>query len=820
MKMPLLLLPSQVGFAFTGPAVAARMIGVALVLGVTGSLNAQTGQTNSPAPTSGKVLKWDQQPALAAPTNVFYGWNEPSVLYQQLAADDWVCSTPNPVTTIRWWGSFSGWMSNDPTAVLPFDFRVDFWKDQPKGVDTYFSHPLSLIQEIVIPAWNLNWSCAGQDYDPRTGTFESCFLFEQALDPTNWFYQNPMQGTNIYWISISADYGTVSPPYPFGWKTLPRSTNSVAPDAAVDIYNPNVPFVGATYVSGNPITWPTTNDLWDLAFELDTNPPSATAKWMQLPDLTTTGLDVDATRGLQTNSSFLLADDFLCVTSGYITNITIWGSWTNDVWPKNLQGYPDPTNVSFLLSIHADIPASNSPTTYSMPGTNLWCREVYASNFVHYVSSYSQEGWMNPSTNSYYWPADQECHEYDIHLDEGPWFYQDGTVTNPKVFWLNVQARTTLTNDPARFGWKTSFTNWNDAAVWVNATNEPIPVPGNWNMLSYPPGHPRFPTNIGLAFQITTMPPAPVKWSQPPVVATNPGNWYNGWNEPSVYGNYILYTNIVADDWLCTNSRPVTDFHWWGSFLGWPYTNWINVQLPDAFHLAIWTDVPTNANNPFSHPGEVIWTNIVSLGDPNLQITGVGYDLDPRTSCLNAEACFKFDYSLPSTNLWFPQSPGTNIYWLSIAAIYNGGYSGPSPFGWKTRPHTTPPPDDAVRVFTPSAPMLYNTYYYGQPIEFPSGTGWDMAFQLTTCQQYPLTNTVFTNIIVTNFTAGLRRVTMKWNAQAGEVYQLQQTVQLGNPAIPWTDLGDLVIGPACTIVLTNTMDMQHFYRLCLPDICP
>ena len=70
------------------------------------------------AQTSGKVIKWDQPPALAAPTNVFYGWNEESVYNLRVAADDWVCTTTNPVKKIRWWGSFIGWQSSDARPVL------------------------------------------------------------------------------------------------------------------------------------------------------------------------------------------------------------------------------------------------------------------------------------------------------------------------------------------------------------------------------------------------------------------------------------------------------------------------------------------------------------------------------------------------------------------------------------------------------------------------------------------------------------------------------------------------------------------------------
>src|SRR5690349_15089568 len=62
------------------------------------------------------------------------------------------------------------------------------------------------------------------------------------------------------------------------------------------------------------------------------------AKWIQLPDLNPTGLDVLDT--LQANGAAapqwkILADDFLCTQSGPIRDIHIWGSWLNNVLPTN-----------------------------------------------------------------------------------------------------------------------------------------------------------------------------------------------------------------------------------------------------------------------------------------------------------------------------------------------------------------------------------------------------------------------------------------------------------------------------------------------------
>jgi len=57
----------------------------------------------------------------------------------------------------------------------------------------------------------------------------------------------------------------------------------------------------------------------------------SSTKWEQLPDLSLTGMDVDATfKPAAPDNMLLLADDFLCSETGYITDIHIWGSWIND----------------------------------------------------------------------------------------------------------------------------------------------------------------------------------------------------------------------------------------------------------------------------------------------------------------------------------------------------------------------------------------------------------------------------------------------------------------------------------------------------------
>ena len=243
-----------------------------------------------------------------------------------------------------------------------------------------------------------------------------------------------------------------------------------------------------------------------------------------------------------------------------------------------------------------------------------------------------------------------------------------------------------------------------------------------------------------------------VKWSQKPdVINSEDPKLIRGWDEPSNY----YWRPIVADDWQCTDERPVTDIHWWGSFLGWsqPYPPPV---VPQAFHIGIWTDVPAGVDQTWSHPGILIWEHYCDKWVSNFfgyDVPPLGAEEDPKF--YEKEACFQFNQLLSEED-WFYQDPNapwdidgdptSAIYWLSISAIYDPTISVPYPWGWKTRqPHWN---DDAVIIwdvamppvdYPPGFPTPLNwpptngaTWVNGMPIEFPPAQSWDMAFELTT----------------------------------------------------------------------------------------
>jgi len=404
-------------------------------------------------------------------------------------------------------------------------------------------------------------------------------------------------------------------------------------------------------------------------------------KWMQPPDVNSTGIDIRCDR--RDDIIRVLADDFKCTNTGLITKVILWGSWKNDI-----KGQINKIH----LSIHSDIPAAqNPPSYYSKPGIELWSKDFYIGDFNEtlYRTLTYYEWWWDPNMSAVS-AGDRKIWQYDIPIDPCEAFLQQGDPCNPVIYWLDVYAQISSPNSP-QFGWKTSTKHWNDNAVWYKNDN--------WHKLQYPSGHPYNPQPIDLAFEIVTepqnkwsQPPVPnLKWSQPPI-EINPTSSlpaYCGWNQPSL--REITDTEIwhlAADDFRCLGTMPITSIHWWGSYLNWkspvPPDN-----EPNVWQIGFWSNVEDpNLNDPcnFSYPHKLLWQIAISAN--RVEQVWVGTDLFGTE--VN-EACFQYYIDLQPQEYFrqsnFLSDTNDNIFWISVAAVYPDACSVLSnPWGWKTRP--------------------------------------------------------------------------------------------------------------------------------------
>ena len=187
----------------------------------------------------------------------------------------------------------------------------------------------------------------------------------------------------------------------------------------------------------------------------------------------------------------------------------------------------------------------------------------------------------------------------------------------------------------------------------------------------------------------------------------------------------------LADDFLCEQTGPITDIHFWGSWLG-----DLHPTDPQAiqFHLSIWSDVPTNEVNEYSHPGILLWETNVSAPDfieriwTNVPEKEGWYDpvegqYNPAADELIWQYNFFFDRESAFIQQGTPENPV--VYWLAINVMildpeFMGG------FGWKTSmEHWN---DDAVWAIDPGQWMELR-YPLGHPME---GVSMDLSFVITT----------------------------------------------------------------------------------------
>ena len=209
-----------------------------------------------------------------------------------------------------------------------------------------------------------------------------------------------------------------------------------------------------------------------------------------------------------------------------------------------------------------------------------------------------------------------------------------------------------------------------------------------------------------------------VKWEQLPDITEN--------------GTDVCVTStmeiprMLADDFKCTMTGPITDVHLWGS--------WFQDQkgIIKAIHLSIHEDIPANESpTQYSIPGKVLWQMNFSAGQFTEKLYHEGtaeWWWDPYTGELVPKAdhaIWQYDINISATNAFIQQGTPNHpvIYWLDVYVETSTGI-----FGWKTAGVQWN--DDAVyRVGTPTPMWLELKYPTGHPLQ---GRSVDLAFRITT----------------------------------------------------------------------------------------
>ncbi|MEK6676634.1 MAG: dockerin type I domain-containing protein [Planctomycetota bacterium] len=712
-------------------------------------------------------LKWSQPPVfnpISPHPECFWGWDVESWFDgPQIVADDWACLDQNPVADIHWWGSYEGWEGIDPPLDAPPFFHIGIWTDM---LGPPFSHPGVMIwQWTNVPRSSLNERPVACDFHPDAmPTPDGCFRYDFTIPVAEWFHQGP--ACNIYWVSIAAAYpgacacdgdingngkvqtadllavmdclgqppigacikadvncdGVIDnadvdavvcliggqppqvccplmlppPEFNWGWKTRPHFFM----DDAVQIFSPTAPFPGSPFEMGEPIE--RQGESWDMAFTITTQNPEACCdpfnglcenmdpvlcaaidRNPQGPGTACTNLDACCLP----DGSCLMLDPQCCDDLGGIAQ----GPFSECTAPQA---------CCLGVGTCADIdPLCCTENGGTPQGAGTTCFEAPRACCLPNVQ-------------------DPDCvNTYPVCCDD--WGGQPSPTGEPICLGDangNGQDDACETAQPIQ------------ACCLPNGTCVDV----DHNTCLAQGGDPQGPGTLCLSLPAACR---PLKWSQPPTFnpASSHPECFWGWDELSRFAGQ----QIVADDWLCDNAKPVTDIHWWGSYLGWSGVDPPAIA-PSNFHIGLWTDVPFMPPG-FSHPGVMIAEWLVPRAALNER--PVACDFHPLYMP-SPEGCFRYDWKIPDGQFFY-QEDTCNVYWVSISAMYFLPVEPQFPWGWKTRQHFFM--DDAVRIFAPTAPVLGIPFMFGEPILDLLGESWDMAFVITTCKTqmyadiYPIT---------------------------------------------------------------------------------
>ena len=182
------------------------------------------------------------------------------------------------------------------------------------------------------------------------------------------------------------------------------------------------------------------------------------------------------------------------------------------------------------------------------------------------------------------------------------------------------------------------------------------------------------------------------------------------------------HPKVLADDWRCSQSGPVSDVHLWGS--------WKRGQEGQIrkIHLSIHDNVPETATSP-SMPGDLLWERDFGPDQFKMRDGGTGEQGWHDPNLTGPDAWVRPDHNMfhqiniVNIDKPFPQERG-KIYWLDVWVELE-----PSPvetmWGWKTS-RSKQFMDDAVW-----ADDFAGGFTGWKELVGPDGNSLDLAFVIT-----------------------------------------------------------------------------------------
>jgi len=293
-------------------------------------------------------------------------------------------------------------------------------------------------------------------------------------------------------------------------------------------------------------------------------------KWSQQPN------DPNGGDWVSNGSSQVVGDDFQCTDTDPIKAVRWWGSYFGEKATPRPDGYTGPFEIAFYYSV----PGTPTPHPYSLPGnrvggyTNITAQEVNIGREMNDEFVYRYDAYLPTAFDQWTWSQNAgngipgELWISIANTSGEDWGWEAALVTHPVLDYA------AYANAGTGWQWQSSY---NTDMAFELMTPEPATLAlmgaGLAGLLLR--RRRRAATALALLLAVGV-----ILAAGPAMADWDPGDPFkmhypqmpdlNGWDVDFFHSTSTpeAYTGWPSDDWECTQTGPVTDFHFWVSMKG------------------------------------------------------------------------------------------------------------------------------------------------------------------------------------------------------------------------------------------------------------